>query len=70
MHNNLALLGTYFEKSILIGSLKWQSVAKRSFASKIRICDFLTLRAFKLRFAQPFIAKFKSTTNWSLYALG
>ncbi len=43
--------------------------AKRSFASKIKIRNILTRSVasrFLLRFAQPFLAKFKLTTNWSL----
>ena len=47
--------------------------AKRSFASKIKIGDILTrifASRFQLRFAHPFLAKLKRTTNWSLYPQG
>ena len=47
--------------------------AKRSFAQKIQIRVILT-RSFasrsQLRFVPPFLAKFKRTTNWSLYPHG
>jgi len=46
---------------------------KRSFASKCFKTRFLTqsfASRFKLRFAQPFLAKFKKTTNWSLSPQG
>ena len=47
--------------------------AKQSFASKYYIKIFLTrsfASRFKLRFAQPFLAKFKWTINWSLSPQG
>jgi len=46
---------------------------KLSFASKIKIRDILTRNFashFLLRFAQPFLAKFKWTINWSLSPQG
>ena len=47
--------------------------AKRSFASKYFKFAFLTrsfASRFLLRFAQPFLAKFKWTINWSLSPQG
>ena len=46
---------------------------KRSFASKYLEIRFLTrsfASRFQLRYAQPFLARFKWTTNWSLYPQG
>jgi len=47
--------------------------AKRRFATKYLKILFLTrcfASRFLLRFAQPFLAKFKLTTNWSLSPQG
>jgi len=47
--------------------------AKRSFASKIQIKNILTrsfASRFLLRFAQPFLAKFRWANNWSLSPQG
>ena len=47
--------------------------AKRSFSSKIKFRDILTrslASRFSLRYAEPFLAKFQLTTNWSFYLQG
>ena len=46
---------------------------KRSFASKIKVQNILTrsfASRFKLRFAQPFLAKLKRSTYWQISQKG